>query len=289
VIPVLAVDIGSMFKIYPELALPAQQLRFAERTRSAVLVGRKLAEQHHWRTGDRISLHALQVARNDGSSDWGFEIAGVYDSESPELASWVIANYDYINAARAQDKNTVMGVLVRINDIAQAGQLSRAIDTMFDSSPAQTLTQTEKEFTRATLHQIGDIELVANVIMVAVLFTLLFLTANSLAQSVRERLPELAVLKAVGFPDWRVWGLVLAEALAICCIAASIGLAGAALLLPRLLSNSVPSLFGLRSIQMTMGVFIEGMVAAILVALASGIPLARKAGRVDVATVLSRT
>jgi putative ABC transport system permease protein len=289
VIPVLGVDIGTLFKIYPDLTVPAEELSLAMRTRAAVLVGRKLAEQRHWRPGDRISLHALQMSRADGSADWAFEIAGIFDSGTPELASWVVANYDYINTARARDKDTVMGVLVRIRDINQAGQVSQAIDATFENSPYQTLTQTEKEFTASALRQIGDIKLVVTAIICAILFALLFLTANSLAQSVRERMTELAVLKAVGFPDSAVRGLVLAESLLICWTSGLIGLGGAALLLPRLLSNSVPSLFGLRSIELTTGVFITGMALAALVALAGGIPLARRAGRIDVATALSRT
>jgi putative ABC transport system permease protein len=118
-----------------------------------------------------------------------------------------------------------MGVLVRIRDVNPAAQISLVIDTTFENFPYQTLTQTEKEFTVAALRQIGDIKLVVTAIVGAVLFALLFLTANSLAQSVRERTPELAVLKAIGFPDSVVGGHVLAESLLICCIAGLIGVA----------------------------------------------------------------
>jgi len=277
VVPVLATDVQALFAIYPRFVVRPSQLAAASRMRTAVLVGRQLAEREHWHTGERITLHATR--------DWSFDIAGIYDPDSPELATWVIANYDYINGLRMQDKDTVMGIVARIDAPTHAAMVARSIDAAFENSPFQTLTQTEKQFMESLLNRIGDVGLVVNGIVAAVLFTLLFVTANSLAQSVRERLPELAVLKVLGFSAGKVQGLVLGEALALCVCAAVVGLLGATLLLPGLTRN-FPTL-GLRSLQLAPGVFLQGVGVAVLVALVSGIPLARKARRLDVAATLA--
>ena len=277
VVPVLATDMQALFAIYPRFVVPPSQLAAASRMRTAVLVGRQLAEREHWHTGERITLHSTR--------DWRFDIAGIYDPDSPELATWVIANYDYINASRTQDKDTVMGIVARIDAPTHAAMVARSIDTAFENSPFQTLTQTERQFMEALLNRIGDVGLVVNGIVAAVLFTLLCVTANSLAQSVRERLPEFAVLKVLGFSANQLQGLVLGEALVLCVCAAAAGRPGAALLLPGLTGN-FPTL-GLRSLQLTPGVFLQGLGVAVLVALVSGIPLSRKARRLDVAATLA--
>jgi putative ABC transport system permease protein len=146
------------------------------------------------------------------------------------------------------------------------------------------LTRSERGFIEATLNQVGDINFVVTGILAAVMFTLLFLTANTMAQSVRERIPELAVLKTVGFTDASVQWLVLGEALLLCAPTALLGLALAAAVLP-LVSNS-PGL-GIAAMHIPSPVFGAGTAAAVVVALISGLPLARKARRLEIAAALA--
>jgi putative ABC transport system permease protein len=287
VIPIVATDIEAIFSIYPQLTAPAEQLRAAQRTRTGVLVGRKLALQEGWKIGDRIPIHSQNVAKSDGSLDWTFDIAGIYDFDQPDLAIFVLAQYDYINTARQKDRNTVTQVVARVDSAEHAARVSQNIDDLFANSPNRTLTQTEKDFLQSLVRQIGNIDLVVNGVVGAVLFTLLFLTANTLAQSVRERAPELAVLKAIGFTDAGLQGLVLTESLVICCVAAAIGLAVASRVLPRI-TQDMPNL-GVGAMHMTSGVLGGGMLIAVLIALAAGVPLARKARRIDVAATLARS
>jgi putative ABC transport system permease protein len=111
-----------------------------------------------------------------------------------------------------------------VADPAAAAEVARAIDSAFDSSPNATRTATEADFARQFANQIGDIGLLMSGILSAVFFTIVLLTGNTMIQTLRERIPELAVLKTLGFPDGTVAALVLAESLLLCVSGGVIGL-----------------------------------------------------------------
>jgi putative ABC transport system permease protein len=178
----------------------------------------------------------------------------------------------------------VFEIVVSLTDPARTAQVAQAIDDLFANSPNQTVTQTERDYIESLLSQVGDINFLVNGIVGAVLFALLFLTANTMAQSVRERIPELAVLKTLGFTDNAVQWLVLTEALLLCVGAAVAGLVAAIAVLP-LISNR-PGL-GIAAMHVPHSVFGAGAVFALWVALISGVPLARKARRLDIAAALA--
>jgi len=283
---VLGVDFKGLSKAYSEVKIPPEQLAAVLRTRSGAIVGIAAARRQGWKIGDRIPIHSFNVSKSDGTSDWVFDVVGFYELERypADAASQVFANFDYINEARSSGKNAVNQILVGIADAHRSAQISQEIDDMFANSPNQTLTQNEKDFIQGLLRQIGDISFLVNAIVGAVLFTLLFLTANTIAQSVRERVAELAVLKTVGFTDTTVQLLVLLEALIVCVFAAVIGLALAAFTLP--LVSSFPGL-GLGAMHVPRVVFLAGLGVAVLLALASGIPPAQRARRLNIVAALS--
>ena len=281
----LAVDIDETFKIYETMKVQPQVLAAMRRTRSGAIVGRALARKYGWKVGDRIPIHAFNVTRKDGSADWVFDIVGFYDMEQSEWASNMWVHYDYVNEARGAGKDTAMQFMVGINDARQAAKISQAIDDAFANSPAQTTTQNEKDFVESLLRQIGDISFLVNGIVGAVLFTLLFLTANTMAQSVRERIPELAVLKTVGFSDNTVQWLVLAESLALSILAALLGLGIAALVLPAM--TSVLQAQGGGAMHVRPLVVAVGAGVAVLLAIVSGILPARRARRLDIVAALA--
>ena len=281
----LAVDIDETFQIYETMKVQPQVLAAMRRTRSGAIVGRALARKYGWKVGDRIPIHAFNVTRKDGSADWVFDIVGFYDMEQSEWASNMWVHYDYVNEARGAGKDTAMQFMVGINDARQAAKISQAIDDAFANSPAQTTTQNEKDFVESLLRQIGDISFLVNGIVGAVLFTLLFLTANTMAQSVRERIPELAVLKTVGFSDLSVQWLVLAESLALSILAALLGLGIAALVLPAM--TSVLQAQGGGAMHVRPLVVAVGAGVAVLLAIVSGILPARRARRLDIVAALA--
>jgi len=278
-------DVPALFRVNRGLmSATPEDIAKVRRTRTGALVGEALAKMRGWKVGDRVPIHALNMKKADGTSDWVFDIVGYYGRDQPDTSMWLVANYDYINEARGDGRNTVFSISVAVTDPAQLGTVAQAIDDLFANSPNQTLTRSERAFLESTLDQVGDINFLVTGILAAVMFTLLFLTANTMAQSVRERIPEMAVLKTVGFTDRQVQGLVLAEALLLCVTTGLIGLALAAAVLP-LVSNS-PGL-GIAAMHIPSPVFGAGTAAAVVVALISGLPLARKARRLEIAAALA--
>ena len=156
-----------------------------------------------------------------------------------------------------------------------------AIDALFSNSSDETLTQDESAYAQSQLRQIGDVSAMVNAIVGAVLFTLLFLTGNTMMQSVRERIPELAVLKAMGFSDGMVTALILTESVVLCLVAAVLGLAVAAAVFP------VTASLGIGGGALPSGVIVIGVAIALMLALVSGLPPARRVQRLTIVDALA--
>ena len=190
-----------------------------------------------WKVGDRVPLHStIWTQKTDGSLDWTFDIVGTFDAKDPTQASQqaqtLLFHYELFDEGRSFGKGTVGWFEERVDDPTQSAAISAKIDALFANSSNETKTQPAKEFALAFIKQLGDIGFVLRAILGAVFFTLLFLTGNTMMQSVRERIPELAVLKTIGFGDGTVLALVIGESLLLCLIAAVIGLGLSYLALP---------------------------------------------------------
>ena len=229
------VEASTYFDLFPEIKLPQDQLDTLIRTRSGAVIGRKLAQQYGWKLGDIIPIRSMIWTKLDGTADWSFHIVGIFavpNDTSQEQR--LLLNNDYFDEARANDKGMVGWYSVRIDDPTHAAAISEAIDRLFANSDHETKTVTEKEFTQSFLKQFGDINFIVTSIIGAVFFALLFLTGNTMMQSVRERIPEFAVLKTIGYSDRGVLALVVAEGLVLALTAAVIGLAGSTAAFPAL-------------------------------------------------------
>ena len=209
----------------PEYHLTPALMQEIDRSRTGVVISRKYAEQYGWKLGDRFPLTSTTL-QTDGSKIWTFEVKAITDNyDFPDAATFMLGSYKYFDEARAADRGTVNRFLVRIADPNQAAATGRAIDNLFANSPQPTRTMSEKANAQAGTSSIGDITFFTRSIIGAVLFMLLFLTGNTMMQSVRERVPEFAVLKTIGFSDGGVLALVLAEAVILCLLAGLTGLA----------------------------------------------------------------
>ena len=286
-IVVVGTDIGALFRINSDLKVDPKQIDAATRARTGVIVGETTLKQMKWKLGDRIPVHAINMVKTDGSSDWVFDIVGTYTLSQPEWATRIFANFDYLNEARAQGKNQSVEFYVGIADPSKSAATSQAIDDSFANSSDQTQTANEKDFTESVLRQVGDINFLVNGIVGAVIFTLMFLTANTMSQSVRERIPELAVLKTLGFTDSGVQWLVLVEALVLGLVSAAIGVGLAALVLPRVTSSPALAASGIGAMHVPHVVFAAALGVAVLLALVSGIPPATRARRLNIVAALS--
>jgi putative ABC transport system permease protein len=282
----LPIDTDTYFDLHKdEFTVSPDQMSAFRSSRSGALVNVALMKKFAWKVGDKLPLHStIWTQKKDGSLNWTFDIVGVFDAKDPTQASQqsstVLFHYELFDEGRSFGKGEVGWFEERISDPSQSAKMAQNIDALFANSPNETKTQPAKDFAVAFLKQLGDIGFVLRAILGAVFFTLLFLTGNTMMQSVRERIPELAVLKTLGFTDGMVLALVIGEALLLCVLAAVVGLLLSYGLIPVIQR-------GLQGMELTHGAMLPGIAAAILLALLVGTPPALRAMRLNVVDALA--
>jgi putative ABC transport system permease protein len=233
--PVFAVEPLRYLDMYPEFTIaPAQREAFVK-TRTGAVAGQRLVDRFGWKVGQKLPISSEIHPQTDGSMNWEFDLVGIIDAEDPAVrgnTDLVLINAKYFDEARQMGKGKTGWYIVRIADSGQARSIAAQIDTLFMNSPDETKTQPEKEFAIGFAKQIGDVGALVRRILIAVFFTILILTGNTMAQSIRERIPELAILKTIGFSDGRVTTLVLAEAVLLMALGGGLGMAAATGVLP---------------------------------------------------------
>ena len=278
--PQFAVDKDTWFDVYADYVVSPEGRDAFMKDRQACMVGRALAKRFGFKAGDRLPLRGTIWGGN-----WEFNVVGIYDGNRPEAdTSGMFFRADYLEERREFGKGTVGWYVVKLGNPDDAVQVTKAIDTLFENSPFETLTQTEKAFAAAFVKQMGNVELLIMTIGAVVFFTLLLVTGNTMAIAVRERSGELAVLKTVGFSDARVLRLILAEAILIAGQGGLIGLALAKVVIPAL-SRALPMLGALYVSPLT---FVAGFALALAVGTAAGLLPAIGAMRLRVVEALRR-
>jgi putative ABC transport system permease protein len=283
-VPVIGSDAEPFFRIYDELKVsPSGAVQALKSTRDGAIVGSGLMKLYGLKLSDRLVLNS-PVAKHDGSRDWTFDVIGVYNAPENQPGAppptGVIANFDYLNEARATNTDRADMFMAVVADVRQAGAVSLAIDNAFANSDHETHTQSEGDFLTTQLQRTVDLDVIVHSIIAAVFFASLLATAALMMQSLRERLPELAVLKTIGFSDHRILVLSLAESITFCLLAASIGLAAGAALLPKArayvgVAHTPPI------------VFAAGFGCALLLAFIAGAPPALLGARLQVVDTLA--
>jgi len=279
--PVQPVD---WFAVYPELRIdPAQLEKFAA-TRTGAVAPAELAAKFGWKIGDKIPIEADIWPKKDGTRMWEFDLVGVYQASTAGTSrNAFLLNYDYFDEARQFGQGGVGSFVVRVADPAKAAEVARAIDVVFENSSNETRTATEAEVARQFANQIGDIGLMMGGILAAVFFTIILLTGNTMAQAFRERVPELAVLKTLGFSDALVALLVLAEAVLLCVVGGAVGLGIATLLGPGVAQGVKDVLPGFKIVWETIAM---GLTIAVLLGLVVGAVPAVTARRLRIVDAL---
>jgi putative ABC transport system permease protein len=220
----MVVEPEPFMAIYPEFEIPPDQVKAWLGDRQGAIVGVDLAERFGWKVGDRIPIMGTIWQPKQGQV-WDFNIVGMYDGEQGVDKTQLFFRYDYLNENRRQGEGLVGWYVVKIKDAAQAQQMAARFDSMFANSSAETKTTTEKGFVEGFAKQVGDIGSIMIAILVAVLFTMLLVAANTMAQSVRERTSEMGVLKTLGFSNAAIMTLVLSESVLIAVLGGGLGLA----------------------------------------------------------------
>lgn len=283
--PQFAVNPQRLRDTYPEWVMPEDGWRQFISTRDGAIVGKQLADQYGWKVGDILPLNSFIWTKADGGRTWEWRIVGIFDGrdqEWSERAGLVYLNYGQFDEGRTAGARGLAGVfVVRIEDPNEAGRIAAVIDEKFDNSADETKTQSEQEFQLGFLRQLGDIGLIVNLITAAVFFSILFLTGVSMSQAVRERIPELAVLKCLGFTDRQVMWLVLAEAFALCLIGASLGMALASVVM------SLPFIQNIIPVTADGFVWAIAALSVVVLTLLVGLPPAWTAQRLKIVDALA--
>lgn len=277
-------ELEPFLKIYPEYLLPEDQKKAFLAKRNAAIVGRSLLNRFKWKIGDRISL-VSPIWPNKSGGAWDFEIVGIFDAAKKTTdTSGFYFRYDYFDEGRAVGTGVVTWYAVSVKDPAHAEAIAKSIDAEFANSPYETKAEPEGAFMQGFAQQVGDIGAILVGILSAVFFTILLVAGNTMSQSVRERIEELGVLKAMGFTNELVLALVLAEACLLTCVGGFTGLAAAWAFTAR--GSPVPSMLPVFYLP----VRYIGIGAGIVVALGivAGIVPAFQAMRLQIAVALRR-
>jgi putative ABC transport system permease protein len=273
--------------VYPEYVMPDSQWQTFARTRTGMIAGKQLADQYGWKVGQKIPIASNIWPQKNGSKAWAFDLVGIFDGKDEEWKKRTNLAYiqqDYFDEANQFGiKGRINFFILKLTDSNQAQAVSRTVDAMFENSADETKTMTEKDFNISFVKQIGDIGLIVRWILFAVFFTLLLVVGNTMAQSVRERVPELAVLKTLGFTDGSVLGFVLAEAFALVLFGGLVGLLLASIA-GAMVSNGTGGQFQL---VLNGTVWLVGVVAIVLMSLAVGLLPALRARRLKIVDALA--
>lgn len=280
----IAVEPEPFLQMYPEYVLPEEQKRAWYANRTGAIVGRSLAERFGWKIGDRIPLQPT-IWQRAGGGAWEFTIDGIYDAGTRGTdVTQMFFHYDYLNESREFGRDLVGWYVVRVSNPDDADRVAQRLDALFANSPSETKTSTEKAFVQAFASQIGDIGSILMAVLVAVLFTILVVAANTMAQSIRERTNELAVLKTLGFTDGHLLGLVLFESCLLAALGGGLGL-GLAWLITQ---GGDPTGGFLPAFYLPARAIVIGIALILALGLAAGLLPALQASRLRIVDALRR-
>jgi putative ABC transport system permease protein len=281
--PQFVIDPENQRQVFPELIVPEDQWNAFLKDRQGAIAGAETAARFHWKIGDRIPIKTTLY----GGGSWEFNLVGIYHGARPqddETQFWF--QWDYFEE-KVPDrvKGQTGWYTLRVKSLDDSVRVAKTIDDEFANSPYETRTQTESAFQANWAKQTGNISFLILAIGSVVFLTLLLVTGNTMAISVRERIGELAVLKAIGFSDLTVLFFVLGESLVIALAGAALGLGLAVFAVPvlsKLLNGLLPRLILDRSVLVT------GLVTAILVGIIAGLLPGITAMRMRVVNALRR-
>ncbi|MCP4407353.1 MAG: FtsX-like permease family protein, partial [Gammaproteobacteria bacterium] len=274
-----------LFDMFPEFVISDEHKAAWLGTRSGAMVGRGLADRFGWKLGDRIPINATIWGKKDGGRTWEFDLVGIYEgAEKGTDTSQFFFRYDFFDETRKNGAGLVGWYTVRILDPDKAAEVAAAIDAEFANSAQETKSEAEGAFIQGFANQIGNIGFIIMSIMTAVFFTILLVAGNTMAYTVRERTNELAVLKAIGFTDRGVLGLILGESLALTFVGGVMGLGLAGLLVS--MGDPTHGSFPVFYLP-TRDVFM-GLALIVVMAFVAGILPALQAQKLQIADALRR-
>ena len=234
---------------------------------NAAIVGQLMADQKGLKIGDIIYTKSNSL-NTDGSYNWSFEVAGFYTAKQikgDEMGA--VINWDTFDEARMNQKGTIGMIMIKAQSAEEGEIISQKIDERFMNSSYATRSGPESMMAVEMAGEIADVELIVNSILMSVFFTILLVSSNTLAQSIRERTNDIGVLKCLGYKDFTIFTSVILEAIAICFSAVLLGLLLTALMIPALETLS-GELFS-DVVSLSSGIIIGGFLIGLLIAFIS--------------------
>jgi len=283
----MAVEPETWLRMYPEFIVPEDQKKAWLADRQGAIVGADTAKRFGWKVGDRVPLQATIFRRPDGKA-WEFNISGIYDSPVKGTdKTQLFFHWQYLNEAlrNMSFADQVGWYVIKIADPEQSPTIAKKIDAMFANSPTETKTDSEKNFIAGWAKQIGNISLITQLVAAAAILMILLVAANTMAQSIRERTNELAVLKTLGYGDGRVLSMVLLES---CVLAIAGGFTGLALSWALVTIGGDPTGAFLPAFYLPARDVVVGAVMILGLGFAAGAVPAWQAGRLRIVDALRR-
>ncbi|MEO8500611.1 MAG: FtsX-like permease family protein [Vicinamibacteria bacterium] len=290
----MGVDAETYFAMYPELVTPPDQWQSFKETRQGCVIGSKLAKKFNWKVGDKFFLESFIPPYRRRSGPFEFVVSGIYDADLAKYpgtdVSSMYFHYDYIKEGVAPRDIGVGTFAVEIDNGDQAASVGKAIDALFENSSATTITETEQAFKASFIAMAGNLAFLLNGIGLAVAFTILLVTANTMSMAVRERRTEIAVLKTLGFGSGLVMALILAEAVLLGILGGAVGL-GLSQGLLYFVSHApgvteILAGIGLTGLELKPGVAVLGFFIAVVLGLFAGLVPAVSAYRAKITDIL---
>ncbi len=276
----------NLAKVLTEWPITPAQWDTLRKTRNGILASKFMANLWHLKPGDDFTIASPQIKRADGAKSWTLRVVGITGDVAYMSAGYMVGNYDFLNKARpAAQQDHAQQIFVQTSNPDGSAAMAQLIDQRFASSTVPTQSTTEKAALDVSNSGI-DIAAVDRDIALAGMFMVLFLTANGIAQSVRERFAEFATLKTIGFSDTGVMALVFLEAALPCLLGAVLGV-GFAAWVAHLLPHLLPPGDGVPLPRVNATVVIWAAIGAAFVALASSVLPALRLRQMDIATALS--
>ena len=256
----------NFFDVYDRFEATEQAILALKSNPNATIVGQLMADQKGLKIGDRLNTESSSL-NIDGTYNWSFEVVGFYTAKQikgDELGA--IINWPAFDEARMSEKGTLGTIMVKATSPEVGEKLSKQIDEQFMNSSYATRSGPESMIAVEMAGEIADVELIVNSILLSVFFTILLVSSNTLAQSIRERTSDIGVLKCLGYKDNIIFISVILEAVTICFSAVLMGLLVTALIIPaiEIMSGGILEDTVSISLEIVLGGFLIGLLIALM-------------------------
>ena len=256
----------NFFDVYDRFEATEQAILALKSNPNATIVGQLMADQKGLKIGDRLNTESSSL-NIDGTYNWSFEVVGFYTAKQikgDELGA--IINWPAFDEARMSEKGTLGTIMVKASSPEVGEKISKQIDEQFMNSSYATRSGPESMVAVEMAGEIADVELIVNSILLSVFFTILLVSSNTLAQSIRERTSDIGVLKCLGYKDNIIFISVILEAVTICFSAVLMGLLVTALIIPaiEIMSGGILEDTVSISLEIVLGGFLIGLFIALM-------------------------